>query len=178
MSDEVIIDLTSYKERVGARVPAGRYRVQVEDVESAESSKGNPMINLWLRITGGEYDGHTIVDRLTLTDRSMFRVVNFMQAIGMPTPRKRMRLNIKKFVGRTLEIDVEDGDPFRGQIKSEVRGYMKVEKSDSANESDLDDLDDEGDDTDEATPRMKKSAPSAPSPEEEVEEVDLEDLEV
>lgn len=177
MSDELIIDLSSYKERVGARVAPGRYRVQVEDVEATESNNGNDMVNLWLRITGGEFDGHTIIDRLVLTERSMFRVVNFMQAIGMPTPRKRLRLNISKFVGRTLEIDVEDGEPYRGQVKSEVRGYMRVAKSEQAGESDLDDLEGEDADTAEEAPVQQETTPSASSPESD-DEVDLDDLDV
>ncbi|MET0886203.1 MAG: DUF669 domain-containing protein [Mycetocola sp.] len=132
MSNEMIVDLSNYKDRVGARVAPGTYKVQVEDAEQSKSSNNNPMVNLWFRIVGGEFDGQTIVDRLTLTEKSLFRVVGFMQAIGMPTQKKRYNLNIQKFVGKTLMIDVADGDPYNGRIKSEVRGYSRPAKAEGA----------------------------------------------
>lgn len=125
-SDEMILDLTNYKDRVGNRVVPGRYTVVVEDAEPDTAKSGNAMVNLWFRVQGGEHDGATIVDRLVITEKSLFRVVGFMQAIGLPTPKKRFKMNIKGFIGRTLDIDVEDGEPYNGRVKSEVRGYMRA----------------------------------------------------
>lgn len=125
-SNVMTIDLTNYKDRVGGHVAEGRYRVMVEDVEPDESKAKNPMINVWLRVVGGPHDGATIIDRLVLTDKSMFRVVGFMQAIGLPTPKKKFTLDIRKFLNRQLLVDVEDGEPYNGKVKSEVRGYMKL----------------------------------------------------
>lgn len=124
----MVIDLSNYKDRVGSRVLPGRYRVVVEDVEADQSKAGNPMINLWFRITGGEFDGQTLVDRLTVTEKALFRVVGFMQAIGLPTPKKRLQVNPQKFLGQVLDVDVDDGEPYNGRVKSEVRGYVRVPK--------------------------------------------------
>lgn len=139
MTDDVTIDLTGYKDRAGARVAPGRYRVLVEDVEKDQSSNNNPMINVWLRIQGGEFDGVTLLDRLVLTDKSLFRVVGFMQALGLPTPHKRIKVNIRQWVGRVLDVDVDDADPYNGRVKSEVRGYLKV--ASAARGDDVADLD-------------------------------------
>lgn len=140
--DDLIVDLTNYKDRVGNRVVPGRYTVVVEDAESDTAKTGNPMVNLWLRVQGGEFDGATIVDRLVITDKSLFRVVGFMQAIGLPTPKKRLKMNVRGFIGRTLDIDVEDGEPYLGRVKSEVRGYMRAVGGGAAasEPADLDDL--------------------------------------
>lgn len=124
--NDVTIDLTNYKDRVGQRVQPGRYRVVVDDVEQDTARSGNTMINLWLRIVDGDFAGATVIDRLVLTENSMFRVVGFMQAIGMPTPKKRLRLNIQTFVGKQLEVDLDDGEPYNGRVKSEVRAYNRV----------------------------------------------------
>lgn len=127
MANEVIsIDLSNYKDRFGERVDEGRYRVVVDDVEQDQSKAGNVMINIWYRVVGGEFDGSTIIDRLTITEKAMFRVVGFLNAIGLPTPRKRLQLNIRSWVGKQLEIDIEDGEPYNGRVKSEVRGYLKI----------------------------------------------------
>lgn len=137
--NELIIDLTNYKDRVGSRVPEGRYRVQVEDIESTKARSGNPMINLFLRIVGGEFDSNNLMDRLVLTENSMFRVVGFMQAIGQPTPKKRLKVNPRNWVGKMLDVDVEDGEPYNGRVKSEVRGYNKIPQGEQSG-ADLDDL--------------------------------------
>lgn len=126
-AEEVIIDLSNYKDRVGSRVMPGTYRVQVEDAENTESTNKNPMINLWFTILEGEFAGQTVTDRLVLTEKSLFRVVGFMQAIGLPTPKKRIKLNTRQFLGRTLDIEVDDGDPYNGRVRSEVRGYRKIQ---------------------------------------------------
>jgi hypothetical protein len=132
MSDEMIFDLSNYKDKLGSRVPPATYRVQVEDVEATESAAKNPMINLWFTILDGEFQGQTLTDRLVLTEKSLFRVVGFMQAIGLPTPKKKLKVNIRQFVGRVLDVEVSDGEPYNGRIRSEVRGYIKVAKSETA----------------------------------------------
>lgn len=126
MSEPIIIDLTNYKDRVGSRVPEGDYNVVVDDVELDKSKAGNPMVNVWFRINapGSAVDGQTITDRLTLTEKAMFRVVGFMQAIGLPTPKKRLQVDLNQFRNQPLIITVGDGEPYNGRIKSEVRGYM------------------------------------------------------
>jgi hypothetical protein len=169
--DDLIIDLTNYKDRVGNRVVPGRYTVVVEDAESDTAKSGNPMVNLWLRVQGGEFDGATIVDRLVLTEKSLFRVVGFMQAVGLPTPRKRLKMNVRGFIGRTLDIDVEDGEPYNGRVKSEVRGYMRAVGAGAAAEStDLDDLPGEDDlSAFDGTAEAEIAEEAAPKAEEKVE---------
>jgi hypothetical protein len=141
MSDDLTIDLSNYKDKVGSRVLPGRYRVIVEDAEKTKAASGNEMINLWLRIQGGEFDGSTIIDRLVLTENSLFRVVGFMQAIGFPTPKKRISLNLRQFTGKVLDVDIEDGDPYNGRVKSEIRGYFRVAGTAEVEEAvDLEDM--------------------------------------
>lgn len=178
----ITLDLTNYKDRVGNRVEPGTYRVIVEDVEQDTARSGNTMINLWFKVQGGEFDGSTIVDRLVLTEKSLFRVVGFMQAIGLPTPKKRLSLDINKFVNKVLEIEVEDGEPYNGRVKSEVRGYTRVRKSSKPAEDSLSDFEGvEEAEPAEASPEPQEansdaSAPAA-SPAEDDGEVDLDSIE-
>lgn len=122
-ADEVIVDLTNYKDKVGQHIKPGAYTVVVEDAEPDTSKQGNPMVNMWLRVQGGEFDGATVIDRLTQSKGALFRTVNFMQAIGLPTPKKRFKLPMKAIIGKTLDVLVDDGEPYKGKIKSEVREY-------------------------------------------------------
>lgn len=171
MTDNVVIDLTGYKDRMGAHLPEGRYRVVVEDAEKDQSRAGNQMINIWFRVQGGDHDGSTVVDRLVLTEKSLFRVVGFMQGIGLPTPKKRLNLNLSNVIGKVLDIDIEDGEPYNGRVKSEVRGYVRV-KREAAEEVDLDDAPAE-----EPKAKTNGSAPE-PAPAAEGDEVDLDSLQL
>jgi len=142
VSNEVTIDLSNFKDRVGQRIQPGRYRVVVDDVEQDTAKSGNQMINLWLRVVEGEFSGSVLIDRLVLHQNSLFRVVGFLQAIGVPTPKKKLRMNIQSFLGKVLEIEVDDGEPYNGRVKSEVRAYYRIT---SAEATDLDTSQDEGD---------------------------------
>lgn len=173
MSNDLTIDLSNYKDRVGQRVTPGRYRVVVDDVEQDTARSGNTMINLWLRVVDGDSDfvGATIIDRLVLTENSLFRVVGFMQAIGLPTPKKRLKVNIRSFIGKVLDVELDDGEPYNGRVKSEVRGYLRPEGVTQAEESDdLSDLDTDEAGFDQASEELKVAEAAA--------EVDLDSIEL
>ncbi len=168
-SNEITVDLTEFKDRVGSRIAPGRYRVIVDDAETETARSGNEMILLFFRVLDGEFANSTVVDRLVLTPNSLFRVVGFMQALGLPTPRKRLKVNLAQFKGRVLEVDVEDGDPYNGRVKSEVRGYMRSTTSPAAAQDLVEEDDDESSDPLSGLPTTD-DAPSA--------EVDLEQIEL
>lgn len=127
--EELVIDLSNYKDRDGARVPEGDYTVVVEDVERAVSKAGNKMINTWLRIVGGDYDGQVIIDRITISEAAAFRVVGFLKAIGAPYIKGKTKLVPESWVGRPLRVHVADGAPYADRIKSEVKQYEALPKS-------------------------------------------------
>lgn len=135
--DQVVIDLSNYKSKMSARVPEGRYRCVVADTEATTSGNNNPMVVLWLDIVDGDYAGQTIVDRLTMSEKAMFRVVNFLQAIGLPTPKKKLTVNIVAWRGKVVDVDLHDGEPYNGTVKSEVGGYSRVIKKSSETRTDL-----------------------------------------
>lgn len=164
-SNEITVDLTEFKDRVGSRLAPGRYRVIVDDAETETARSGNEMILLFFRVLDGDFANSTVVDRLVLTPNSLFRVVGFMQAIGLPTPRKRMKINLAQFKGKVLEVDVEDGEPYNGRVKSEVRGYLR---STTATPADLD--------ADESADEPLANIPTtddAPSAEMDLEQIEL-----
>lgn len=146
MSNETIVDLTGYKSNVSDRVEPGRYRFVVEDVEVGQTkAKDAVKITVWLRVQGGEFDGATIIENLTQKKAAMFRTVNFLEALGVPTPRKKFKLDFTKLVGRQLEAEVDDGEPYNNRVKSEIQQFYKISKrpaSDAATASagDLEDL--------------------------------------
>ncbi len=135
MFDGITLDLTDYRDKSGSRVPEGTYTAVVGDIEVGKSQKGDQMITLFLDIAGDaagtrtEFDGLTIVDRLTITKAALFRVVGFLQALGEQTPRQAIRINPSTWKGRRVLVDLIDGDPYRGRVKSEVAAYARAAKS-------------------------------------------------
>ena len=166
VNSNIVIDLSNYKDSGNVRIPEGRYRAIVDDVDLDKSRAGNTMIKVWMRVLGGEHDGAIILDRLTLTDKAMFRVVGFMQGIGIKTPKKKLQINLKTFLKRQADIEVVDGEPYNGRIRSEIAQYIRIAqpKAEEAPEDGLDAL--EADVEDEA-PAAK---PAKASPAEEVSE--------
>lgn len=166
VNSNIVIDLSNYKDSGNVRIPEGRYRAIVDDVDLDKSRAGNTMIKVWMRVLGGEYGGAIILDRLTLTDKAMFRVVGFMQGIGIKTPKKKLQINLKTFLKRQADIEVVDGEPYNGRIRSEIAQYIRIAqpKAEESSEDDLDAL--EADVEDEAT----AAKPAKASPAEEVSE--------
>lgn len=163
---KTVIDLSNYKDSGNVRIPEGRYRAIVDDVDLDKSRAGNTMIKVWMRVLGGEHDGAVILDRLTLTDKAMFRVVGFMQGIGIKTPKKKLQINLGTFLNRQVDIEVVDGEPYNGRIRSEIAQYIRVAQP-KAEESSEDDLDALEAATEDEAPAAK---PAKASPAEEVSE--------
>lgn len=197
MSDNVIIDLTNYRPRVSARIEEGTYLATVSDVEMDTSKAGNQMIVLFLKIIEeGAAQGADLVDRLTLTPNALFKVVDFMRAIGLNTDLKRHKLNTKVFRNRRVLVTVED-QTYQGKISSTVAAYAPAPSVSAVSAADDEDLDDDDDiyadsddleevyeeEVEEEAPKPKKKAKkSRPAPvkdddDEDDEDFDLDELE-
>ena len=134
----IIIDLTNFRDRTSARVPEGEYLVNVEDLEMGQTKKGDPMLTVYLKIVGGDQDGLNLVDRLTLSERAMFRVVGFLQGLGVKTPRKKISVDPSRIIGKKVRVEVADGEPYNGQVRSEIRSYMRIARTQEPEATDLD----------------------------------------
>lgn len=176
VNSNIVIDLSNYKDSGNVRIPEGRYRAIVDDVDLDKSRAGNTMIKVWMRVLGGEHDGAIILDRLTLTDKAMFRVVGFMQGIGIKTPKKKLQINLKTFLKRQADIEVVDGEPYNGRIRSEIAQYIRIAqpKAEEAPEDDLDALEAATEDEAPAKPSSDAKKAEAAAI---VEDVDTEDME-
>lgn len=168
-------DFTNYRETGSAQVPAGTYRARVNDFEETESKAGNAMFVVYLEIIDGPYTGKQIIDRLPQTEKAMFRSAAFLQALGVKIAKKRIALNPKSLIGRPVDILVEDGEPFNGRVKSEVREYLRATKPAAKAEpaADLPDEDDEP--AEEAAPASSETADEATF---DVDALDIDDLDL
>ena len=169
-------DFTNYKDTSSAHVAPGTYHAEVTDFEETTSkSSGNPMFIVYLEITGGPHAGQQIIDRLPQTEKAMFRSAAFLQALGVKISKKKIALNPRSLIGRPVDIVVEDGDPYNGRVRSEVREYLRATKPAKAEPED----DPMGDEIDE--PAEAPAEPAKPERDATVEdavELDVDALDI
>lgn len=121
-------DFTNYKDTSTAHVAPGTYRAEVSDFEETTSKAGNAMFVVYLEIIEGPHAGQQIIDRLPQTEKAMFRSAAFLQALGVKIAKKKIALNPRSLIGRPVDIVVEDGEPYNGRVRSEVREYLRATK--------------------------------------------------
>ena len=168
-------DFTNYKDTSTAHVPAGTYRAEVSDFEETTSkSSGNPMFIVYLEITEGPQAGQQIIDRLPQTEKAMFRSAAFLQALGVKIAKKKLALNPRSLIGRPVDIVVEDGEPYNGRVKSEVREYLRATKPAKA-EPEPDPMADEAD---EPAIADEPAKPELDATVEDAVELDVDDLDI
>lgn len=170
-------DFTNYKDTSSAHVPAGTYHAEVSDFEETTSKAGNAMFVVYLEIIDGPHAGQQIIDRLPQTERAMFRSAAFLQALGVKIAKKKIALNPKSLIGRPVDIVVEDGEPYNGQVRSEVREYLRATKPAKAEPAAADPLADE----DEIAPSAPTAEPAKPELDATVEdavELDVDALDI
>ena len=167
-------DFTNYKDTSTAHVAPGTYRAEVSDFEETTSKAGNAMFVVYLEITEGPHAGQQIIDRLPQTEKAMFRSAAFLQALGVKIAKKKISLNPRSLIGRPVDIVVEDGEPYNGRVKSEVREYLRATKPAKAEPAD-----DPMADEDEIDSPSPEAEPAKPAPaEEEAVELDVDDLDI
>lgn len=151
------VDFTNVKDRGPynpKRKPEGDYRAKITGVEDGDSSKGNPMWTFAVQLAS---DASAVYpERCVLTEGSLWKLRNLLQAAGLNVPKKKVSVDPNKVVGREIGITLED-DEYEGKPKSVIAAVFKA--------SELTDDEPEG-------------SPDDSEEEEEVEEDEVDELEV
>ena len=173
-------DFTNYKDTSTAHVAPGTYHAEVSDFEETTSKAGNAMFVVYLEISSGPHAGQQIIDRLPQTEKAMFRSAAFLQALGVKIAKKKIALNPRSLIGRPVDIVVEDGEPYNGRVKSEVREYLRATKPAKAEPKE----DPMGDEIDEPAETLAEPAKTELDPtvedavELDVDALDIDDLDL
>ena len=131
---EIPVDLTNIPE-IDA-VPEAVYPVSVSKIEMKDSKRtpGNKNLEIEMTIMDeGEYHGRKIFDTLSLSEKALWRVRDFVQACGVfPGPAG---FKTEELIGATLNVgviceqrmqqDVATGQlkPVEGKQRNKVTGY-------------------------------------------------------
>lgn len=167
-------DFTNYKDTSTAHVAPGTYHAEVSDFEEKTSKAGNAMFVVYLEITEGAHAGQQIIDRLPQTEKAMFRSAAFLQALGVKIAKKKIALNPRALIGRPVDIVVEDGEPYNGRVKSEVREYLRATKPAKAAPED----DPMADEADEPEGSVEPAKPELDAMVEDAVDIDVDALDI
>lgn len=116
-----ILDFTNVRDR-GAynpkHHPAGDYKAKVVKVEAVESQAGNAM---WVFAVQLDDDASAIYPhRCVLNEANIWKVRNLLVAAGITVPKKRVKVDPSKVVGKPIGITLED-DEYEGKLKSVIQ---------------------------------------------------------
>ena len=186
----LIIPLQNYKSN-GDFVPEGTYHVVVDDVDQTKSkTSGNEMVVVRYRVVGGEHDSKIIRENFVLVESMLWKIAEFLQAVGIATPRKQMQLQESQLLNKHLVLTTKVGS-FKGRDQTEVTSYRRLADvpefaaatSAQTVAEDFEDFSDEEEppafeEEEEETVEEKPEKASAPVSEEDVDLDDLDSLEV
>ena len=104
--------------------PIGEYNFMVMSAEKTYSQSGNPMIKVRLDLQGA--DG-SVFDNLVLTDNAMFKVVTFLESIGLKEKGEELTMSIgdavDKAVGKEGRLKIKH-ETYNGKLGAKVDKYL------------------------------------------------------
>lgn len=145
-SDAVVLDFSNVKEGSDIkpkRLPAGDYVFKITKYTQSKTKENNHTMWTFILVPEG-YKSASYPYRCILTESSLWTLRNLLIACGLTVPKKSVRVDPAKLVGKLCGGALED-DEYNGREKSEITAVFSADEVDSPNASD--DSDDE--DTDE-----------------------------
>ena len=187
---EVVVDFSDTESRGGKKntgrrkhYPEGDYHARCASAEITRSrgEKKTPEILVSYKIMAGKHKGGTIIDDLYLTDSALWRVRQTCEAMGIKVPSSRVKLDVRKMVGKEVALTLED-DEYDDKIRSRVTDtYLLSELEEDEDESDDEEEEeeedeDEDEDEEEDDGDDEEEDEEAEDEDEDLEEMDLDDL--
>ena len=162
--EKVKVDFSEVESRGGKKGSAGRkhyppddYHVKCVAAKLGKSGdKETPRVEIEYKIVDGPHKGGSLRDDLYLTPKSLWRLRQTLEAMGMKIPNKAVNLDVNSLKGKELAVTLDD-DEYDEKVYSKVVDSYHLSEFEAGDEY----ADDTDDDEDE---------------DEDLEEVDLEDI--
>lgn len=163
------LDFTNVKESTGVNPKhkeEGEYLAKITEVRDDPAKDGEAM---WCWIIKPVDDASAAYPYyVKLVDNQLWKLRNLFIAAGIPLPKKAVKIDPNKVLGKTIGIVLED-DEYEGKMKSVISAVLPKEELSDYAPTELDDDVEEEDDEEEA-PVAKKKAPVVEDDEDDEEE--------
>jgi hypothetical protein len=175
------LDFTNVKDGGGqwnkTRFPQGDYKGRVTAVE-ATSPKNDPTAKMWVFTIEVKNNGQrgTYPLYCKLVENQLWKIRSLWAAAGQVIPKKRMKIDPNKIVGKYIGVTLED-EEYNGHLQSKAQYTLPLDKIQPNGEADEDVEEDEDyeEEEEEVTPPPAPRRKAKPAPEPEPEEEDEEE---
>lgn len=166
-----VVDFTNVKDGGGfnpVQQTPGDYKAKITKVADHKSHAGNEG---WVFsiVTPGGNGRATYPYYCTIDEKSLWKVRNLFIAAGMAVPKKRVKVDPNKLVGKVIGISLDD-DEYEGKMKSQIVATFPADELDGDSP---DDAGDDGADTDGDTTDTDEDADVS---DDELEDLDVDEL--
>ena len=103
-------------------LPPGDYIMKVCEVEETTSKNLNPMLVVDMEVAAGDFKGAEHRDWITVTEKSLGRVVGILTAFGIKIPDGEFNLDGKLLVGKRAVVTLRE-EIYDGHAKVRVKAY-------------------------------------------------------
>lgn len=172
-----VLDFTNTKDGGASfnkkRVPMGDYLAKVTKVEDSPTKENKEPQWLYSIELVDKYTDRCFPYYCKLVENQLWKVRNLFIAAGLAIPKKKVKLDPNRVVGKMIAVTLED-DEYDGKLQSTIVQVFP------ANELDGDDVDADEDDVDEEEEEdedLPETADDEDDEEEDEEEADEEDEE-
>lgn len=158
MARKMKLDMTGVESYT--RCPEGEWLAKLTKIEEGTvQGSGDDCLKARFEVIKGSAKGSTVFETFSLTEKALWKLKSFLEAIGMKA-NGRISLDLDKLEGKICVIDVIH-DEYNGTKRAKISAYVKPD----LDEDEEDDDEDEDDDEEEEAPRkpakkpVKKAAP-------------------
>lgn len=161
MARKVKVDMTGVESY--SKASEGIHTAKVVEILEKASQGGDDMLQFAFEIIKGDDKGSRVFESFVLTDKALWKLKSFLQAVGMKADGKLV-LDLDKLIGKICDIEVFH-DEYNGQKRAKISDYYKVGKGGST-EPEEDEADDDEDEDEDEAPAKKpsKKAPTKKTP--------------
>ena len=161
MARKVKVDMTGVESY--SKASEGIHTAKVAEILEKTSQGGDDMLQFAFEIIKGDDKGSRVFESFVLTDKALWKLKSFLQAVGMKADGKLV-LDLDKLIGKICDIEVFH-EEYNGQKRAKISDYYKVGKGVST-ESEEDEADDDEDEEEDEAPAKKpsKKAPAKKAP--------------
>ena len=140
------------------RCPEGEWLARLTKIEEGTvQGSGDDCLKARFEVIKGSAKGSTVFETFSLTEKALWKLKSFLNAIGMKANGK-ISLDLDKLEGKICMIDVIH-DEYNGTKRAKISSYNPAENEDDEDE---DVEDDEEEEEDEPPRKPAKKAPAKP----------------
>lgn len=140
------------------RCPEGEWLARLTKIEEGTvQGSGDDCLKARFEVIKGSAKGSTVFETFSLTEKALWKLKSFLNAIGMKANGK-ISLDLDKLEGKICMIDVIH-DEYNGTKRAKISSYNPAEDEDDEDE---DVEDDEDEEEDEPPRKPAKKAPAKP----------------